>query len=314
MNENRDIFEGLDLDSLDLDQRAAEPETEEGPQASRVLAEAVRERALDILAEARKRVAAKTAFSADSIHKTRVACKRLRANWQLMRPLIEPQIAQDADARLRGLSAVLAQSRDTQVLQDLLVDLRDSDEPLYRSAFDRAAALLDSPEAVELDEESTRTALLGGLDADRDQWRLLVLPDDDAVIDHGLTRTYRKAWRRAETAARTGDGSDNHRWRKWSKYLRYQLECLGEPGVDLGRRITSLTTLGSSLGKRNDLHNLQNLLEQRNDGDPFGAVFRAIDLRDRALARRVEGIAQTLFAPTPDEIAPILRAELSIDS
>jgi CHAD domain-containing protein len=323
MTENESNFdqESLDLDSLDLGRPEAEPtgeptasagEEDTGPVGpSRALAEAVQQQALEILELTRKRVSAKDAFAADSVHEIRVASKKLRALWQLMRPVIEPQIAQDADARLGSLAAVLSRSRDTQVLTELLADLRDSDEPLYRGAFDRAATLLDNPEAVELDHESTRSALLGGLDGDREEWRLLVLPDDNALIDHGLGRTYRKAWRRAETAARTGDGNDNHSWRKWAKYLRYQLERLGEPGADLGRRIASLKTLGGALGKRNDLYNLRNQLEQRHEGDPFGAVFRAIDLRDQALARRIEGVAKTLFASTPDESTTILRRELA---
>ena len=306
MTEKDDI---LDRPTLDLDSPAQESAAEtDGP--SRCLAEAVRREALDTLTTTRKRAAAKSTFTPDAVHRVRVASKRLRAMWQLMRPVIEPQIAQDADARLGGLAAVLSRSRDTHVLADLLTDLRDSDEPIYRGAFDRAAALLDSPEGVELDQESTRTALLGGLDGDRDEWRLLVLPDDEELVDQGLGRTYRKARRRAETAARTGEGDHNHRWRKWTKYLRYQLECLGEPGTELGRRIAGLKALGGSLGKRNDLHNLRSQLEQRNQGDPFGAVFRAIDLRDQALARRVEGVAETLFALPPDEMTATLRREL----
>jgi len=306
MSENDDILESP---TLDLDSPVAEPD---GP--GRFLAEAVQREALSTLATTRKRAAAKNAFTPKAVHQIRVASKRLRALWQLMRPVIEPQIARDADARLGGLAAVLSRSRDIHVMTDLLADLRDSDEPLYRGAFDRAAALLDSPEAVEFDQESTRTALLGGLDGDREEWRLLVLPDDEAIVDPGLARTYSKTRRRAETAARTGSGDDNHRWRKWTKYLRYQLECLGEPGTELRRRIAGLTALGGSLGKRNDLHNLRSQLEQRNQGNPFGAVFRAIDLRDQALARRVKGVAETLFALSPDEMTATLRRELESDN
>ena len=277
---------------------------------SRALADGVREQALAIVAEARKRVAAKNAFSPDSIHQTRVACKKLRALWQLMRPVIELQIAQDADARLGGLAGVLSASRDTQVLAELLDDLRDSDELLYRGTFDRAATLLDAAESVDLDQESTRTALLGGLDADRDEWQRLVLPDDEALFDHGLARTCRKARRRAETAARTGDGDDYHRWRKWTKYLRYQLECLGDPGIDLQFHLGELKALGSALGRRHDLHNLRSQLERYSEGDPFGAVFRAIDLRDQALALRVERVTEAIFGPTAAEMSALLKHEL----
>ncbi len=309
MTENDDI---LDILTLDLDNPVAEPALEPDG-SSRALAEAVRQEALDTLARTRKRVSAKRAFTPGAIHQIRVACKRLRAMWQLVRPLIEPPIAQEADERLGARSALLARSRDTHVLEELLTELRDSDEALYRGTFDRAAILLDRPESVEFDQESTRTALLEALDRDRDAWRLLVLPDDEALVDHGLDRTYRKAWRRGETAARTGSGADNHRWRKWTKYLRYQLECLGEPGTELEHRITGLTALGSSLGKRNDLHNLRSQLEQRKGGDPFGAVFRAIDLRDQALARRIEGVAKTLYGPAPEEMTATLRRELERD-
>lgn len=282
-----------------------------GTPVDRSFAEAVRTVALDANEAARGMANARDAFEAESIHQLRVSSKRLRALWQLVRPVIQPQIARAANERLRDMARLLAATRDTQVLSDLLADLRDSEEPLYHAAFDRAGAVLPNAPALEGQAEVVRTAMLEALNADRDEWRSLVLPDNDSLIEHGLGRSYRKTRRRAETAGRTESHEDNHRLRRWVKYLRYQLEALKEvPAEDLARRVEMLHKLGSVLGKRNDLALLRERLIEHGEGDPFGVVFRAIELRDRAFARTMPEAVAQLFRDTPEEFVAVIQSEL----
>ena len=97
------------------------------------------------------------------------------------------------------------------------------------------------------------------------------------------------------------------------KYLRYQLEALtSSPSEGLAARIEALTTLGSLLGKRNDLAILREQIETRGEGDTFGAVFRAVDLRDKALKRRID--ADRLFELSPEEFAEAVDGEIFDDT
>jgi len=279
--------------------------------SDRSLAEAVRSIALEVNESTRRQVNAKAAFEPESIHEIRVATKRLRALWQLVRPVIEPQIARSADDRLRDAARLLAAARDAHVLADLLTQLRDTEEALYQGTFDRAATLLDDD--FNLDEQAAdlRSALLAAIDDDRESWRSLVLPDNRSLIEHGLGRAYRKTRRRAETAARTESHLDSHSWRRWVKYLRYQIEALVAAAPDeMERRAEELRALGRVLGQRNDLAVLRQRLEERGKGDPFGVVFRAIDLRDSALARGVPKVAARLFSATPEEFVVEILGEI----
>lgn len=281
--------------------------------SSRALAEAVRSQAISLNDTALSRISGKRAFEPEGVHEIRLACKRLRALWQLMRPVIEPQIARSADIRLRDVAEQLSEARDMHVLSHLLFDLRDTEEALYRDTFDRAAKILALTQSLEIDEQTTRSTLLDAFKGDHEDWHSLVLPDNESVVEHGLGRTYRKARRRADTVRRTSDRMDQHRWRKWAKYLRYQLEAMGDPTPALARRLDGLRHLGSALGKRNDLHNLRHRLEECHEGDPFGAVFRSIEMRDQALGRRMAATAGELFSPTPEKFVLTLREELAPD-
>lgn len=280
-----------------------------GQPTSKALAEALRRRALDLDDETRKLIASKNAFEPEGIHQIRVATKTLRAFWQLVRPVIEPQIARAANDRLRGLAHSLAGARDTQVMAGLLTELRDAEEPLFRGTFDRAAQLFVAGDDLGEHAAALRPAMLAAIDGDRNDWKSLVLPDDRALLEHGLGRVYRKTRRRAETAARTRTHPDLHRWRRWVKYLRYQLEALfTEPPAGIAERIEDLKALGHTLGLRNDLAVLRGRLRELGHGDPFGAVYRSIDLRDQALATRIPEASQRLFESSPEEfVASVLE-------
>lgn len=302
------------------EQTAGEPEVEIDVEmapieeaSDRSLAESVRARALEVAEATRTLVKSKEAFGPEGIHEIRVATKRLRAFWQLVHPLIEPQIARTANERLREIAHAVAGARDANVLRELLAELRAAEEPLYQGAFDRAAGLF--ADGFDFDEiaKELRAMMLGILDEDRKDWESLILPDNNSLVEHGLGRSYRKAARRAKTAARTDDHADNHRWRRWVKYLRYQLEAMTlEPSESLTRRIEALTILGSLLGSRNDLAILREQVEARGGGDTFGAVFRAIELRDMALRRRIA--QDRLFDLSPERFAEVVDAEIFDDS
>ena len=112
MHDDKNIFDEPELE-IDVE-TAPIDET-----SDRSLAEAMRTAALAINSATRNRIGSKEAFDPDGVHEIRVATKRLRALWQLVRPVIEP-FAEPHD--LEGVDGTLAPlgPRDPRVNQGQL--------------------------------------------------------------------------------------------------------------------------------------------------------------------------------------------------
>ncbi len=278
---------------------------------SRRLSETIRCRALELGDEIQRLVESDEAFNADGVHEIRVGTKKLRALWQLVRPVIGPGIAKSAHKRLKATARSLAEARDARVLTETLEDLKGSEESLYHGAFDRAAALLVDDTATDLATDELRTQMLGTLETDRAEWRSLVLPDDRALLETGLHRAYGRGLESLGLAAADPTHDNWHELRRWIKHLRYQLESLAaeSPG-GLADRIGDLKHLGRLLGRKNDLAVLVERLELRRGGDPFGPVLRAASMRDSALSTQVDDLSARLFADEPQAFVAAVGARL----
>lgn len=185
------------------------------------------------------------------VHKMRVAIKRLRANWRLLMYAVPKDLRQAADQRLKDTSRLLGPARDETVLEQALQKFRD--KPSKIAAANRS---------VRLDW----SRIDGLLRCERDAWKDLepVFQNNDPV-GKGLRHTYREVRKRGRSAdLRSSSDEERHRWRRWVKYLYYQLNTLRQCGLkDQKEFIACLDALGGALGREHDLVLLQQYVISR---------------------------------------------------
>ncbi|MBE7491426.1 MAG: CHAD domain-containing protein [Planctomycetes bacterium] len=210
----------------------------------------------------------------ESVHGTRVTCRRLRAVLALFRPVIAG--GDDAIDALRALARGLADLRATDVF---LARLHDSGLPELAEVGRGLAARRDELATAARKNGATREAALAALAA------LAPHPRAGDNLTHLLgERLYRvrRRFRRAFKRARARHTADNaHALRLRAKKLRYALECAGNTGGKSGARAAeALRRLQDELG-------------------------RWLDARDAAAQARAAGVA----APAAGALARRFGAE-----
>lgn len=190
----------------------------------------------------------------DSVHKMRIAVRRLRSALSTYRPVLTPGATDALRGELRWLGVELSAARDAEVMRARLEDLV-KEQPVelvmgpvakrvdtemsarYQAGRERALGSLDSPRYAEL---------LSAVDA------LVAAPPFDeraAGTAHDelprlLARELRRVERRADAAGRVTDpglrGEALHETRKAAKRLRYAAEsavpAFGRRAQKLGKR------------------------------------------------------------------------------
>jgi CHAD domain-containing protein len=203
----------------------------------------------------------------DSVHKMRVATRRLRSALTSFRPLLERGTTDPLREELKHLAGVLGQARDAEVLQARLrraVDSLPSDLVLgpvprridddlgrrHREAHKRVVAQLDS---------ARHRALLDALE------RLVTAPPLSAAASRPagpeLRRHVRRSWRRLERAVAKAQAAPTaaerehllHDARKAAKRTRYAAEAaapvLGKRSTRLAQRVEAVQEV---LGEHQD--------------------------------------------------------------
>jgi CHAD domain-containing protein len=199
----------------------------------------------------------------DSVHKARVATRRLRSALRTYRDLFDRAVTDPVRDELRWLGQTLGEARDREVMRDrLLAVIREHPPELvigpvaarletelgggyrehHRAAIDemsspRYFALLDALEKLYVDPPYTPIASDPASD---------VLP--------GLARkTWRRVRRLAETAEATGQDSDLHEVRKAAKQARYAGESLTSVyGADAKAYAAAMEQVQEVLGEHQD--------------------------------------------------------------
>lgn len=226
----------------------------------------------------------------DSVHRMRVACRRLRSALATYRALFDPDRVDALRGELRHLGDVLGAARDTEVIRDYVLALvaaepaalvhgpvrrRITTELRERARTGRAAAL------AELDS-GRYFALLDALDA------FLADPGPTpaageravAVLPGLVRRSHRRTARSVRAAARTLGPAERepalHQVRKAAKRARYAAEAaepaLGAPAARLAARLEAVQSV---LGTHQD-----------------GVVVRDVLL---VLAARAHGAGESTF-------------------
>lgn len=175
------------------------------------------------------------------VHETRKKLKQARAWARLLPPGSDPGRA------LRTLHRQLAGRRDDDVLHATL-------ERLQLVAGEQALNALR-----QLQQEAQRAAPPVAVDGIAAALRELAtsLPagagNFDLLLD-GLVRTARKSRRALRRARDSGAAGDFHRWRKWTKYLAFQLLYIQSLAPrELGAMAEKFARVAELLGEGHDL-------------------------------------------------------------
>jgi CHAD domain-containing protein len=253
----------------------------------------------------------------ERIHDVRVCCKRLRAFWQALRPVLDPAAARAADHRVRTIAQLLAAQRDAHVIGETLHILEDDSVTWAEQAVVQTAREAVRSTTAEASETTTPSwaVITELLEDERAAWQ--ALPDDldhDRIITEGICRTYRKARDYWQASTETADPQTWHKWRKWAKYLLFQVEVLreGSSSAWLPRHGARLAKLGSRLG---DLHDIQitagssHITGRIPEGHEH-ALLELSTVAERSESRlrsRCERLGKRLFAHPPEAWIDLLR-------
>jgi CHAD domain-containing protein len=259
-------------------------------------------------------------FAPESVHKVRVTTKRLRAHWNLVRPELGKKRYRKAKERLRLAARRLAGQRDATVILATLDELAEQarSPKLQRSAKavrEVAAEYLANRE-VAAPSTDAQDELVGALETDLSEWSELALGGADAtLLEHGLRETYGRARRLGRYAARTQRGADFHRWRRWTKYLMYQLEVLVPLDPErLQPYLRDLKRLGKLLGKSQDFAVAKRLVSEDLElqEQDRRRVLKALERSDRSVIRRTRSFRDRLFDKRPGQFVGELACDMGL--
>lgn len=271
------------------------------------------------------------ATTADTVHETRKALKRLRALLRLLEhQLGSDEYARDSDA-LRNIAQRLSSARDAEVMLATLDALTARHprklrrRPGVRQLRKRLLAEQKRVERATLGDPATRTAVVAELHRFRARlttWQLADRPGI-ALVQRDLTHLYKQGQKRHLRVLR-GRGEQMlamHAWRKRVKDLRYAAEMLQrrdspkrsraqERLRDTARRADAL---GELLGEDHDLAVLAQHLRAGKHAHPRAggahtwqtkpntrkALLKAIAKRRRQLRKRALRDGARLYRHTP---------------
>lgn len=252
------------------------------------------------------------------VHQVRLTTKRLRALWRM---LDSADFSEQVDAESRRLAEtarVLAAERDAFVLREMLQDLRrQTSRKKDRKAIDAVLEHLprpreSSPSPIRAYAEFLRPRMHRGFDG---LLEALHEVTHGEVLLEGAGRTYARARRLGRKAYRRNTPRSFHRWRKWVKYLRYQLEILDPHDDELKAMSEALDRLGKILGASHDMANLRDRLGSGalsvNDRSARERVAKLTRGRERDLIESSKPLAMRVFAEPRKRFVQQLAAACS---
>jgi CHAD domain-containing protein len=215
----------------------------------------------------------------ESVHKMRVATRRLRSTLKTFKRSFPPELASRLRPELKWLAGQLGEVRDGQVLSQKLVGAVEGEGPEFADVAQRIRDHLDAKVArgrkiLEADLNGDRyLALLDAIDE--------LVADPDSVENNPLRRA-RKALRRADRlldqAVADGADAELHEARKAYKQARYAVEVFEETGGQQAEKlIKALTDLQDVLGAHQDSvvarEILNDLAGSAGDSFPYGVLY-----------------------------------------
>ena len=241
---------------------------------------------------------------AENIHAVRLATKRLRAAWRLLRSGVGNEVRKRADQRLRAAGKSLAENRDAHVRCQTLTQLAEgARQPALIRAYEDVLALLAGHS--EIGKSVNWARVKDAFASEEKAWvNLPATTERRNVLIHGLQWTYDNASKKAKRATALGGRERYHDWRRHAKYLLYQLEMI--PGLNpasLSIYHPDLKKLGRTLGRHHDLALLREQISTMELPEAEAWIRLPIvrDMREveRRLARQCRVLERRLFALPP---------------
>ena len=223
----------------------------------------------------RAEVDVRTSGKAGSVHRLRVACRRIRSTLRTFRPWLDAELHGDLRDAVRDTARAFGAVRDLDVLAadlrgrqaQLHEDLRRPAKRVVRRLKRRARDLRDAGRAVLRSPE--RLASVARL---QDYIEAAGEADDGPTIAANAGPAIRAATDAVFARGRQLDGNspaeDLHALRILIKRLRYTAECFtGLYGRDLARFVERVTHLQEVLGEFNDAMTATDILLELGRGD-----------------------------------------------
>jgi CHAD domain-containing protein len=235
------------------------------------------------------------------IHRIRVDIKHFRAWLRLLRISNEGYNWKEMDTTLLTQAKHLGTARDAEALNDTLNNLnnyaktqKERDAIIY--ALEQLQSnLTNSP----IDWKIFKAKLKTDLDIYSQGF---VSFNSTQELKDGLKRTYKKTKQLAKKAfSIKGTHEDLHQFRKWVKYLNYQLSYLGKAYPQCNKIKKDIDRLGNTLGKAHDLVMIEQKLGQVPENDLMKTVFKLIDKNIKLILKNSHHSYKTIFNLTPEK-------------
>jgi CHAD domain-containing protein len=256
------------------------------------------------------RLLARPEQSGKHIHHVRVDIKRLRAWVRLVRTHSDQQEWKYIDRQLRHVARLFSAMRDADVIPATLLWLKKTSGGETAAAINNIYPHLLAASGRMPERENTGMPEAGFHDLLE---RKIMSAARYEIIRHGMQRTYKRSRALGRKAcADKGSVADLHRFRRWVKYLCYQLEFVEDCyDGDYGKIHQQLDKLGKRLGRIHDLVLLRNRLQRlpgtgqyKND---VRVVTKAVHRKLDKLIRKVKRSSGRILAMKPREFAGGLR-------
>jgi len=235
------------------------------------------------------------------IHRIRVDIKRLRAWIRLIRNEEDAIGLRGIDRDLRDIMKKLSTRRDRQALMESLKWLeKKADKDARQSSLSVIRSHIGKGDGrVAVDWANIKTALLHVLDTLKQHTQKI---DSMHMVRDGLQRTYKRAAKSGDKAfSGKIDPADVHEFRKWVKYIFYQLEVIQAAYPELYKEaLDDLEDLGNRLGRYHDLLLVQGRLGElpakKKYADAAIRMDVLIEMRMHKLLRRAQRHYRKIFS------------------
>jgi CHAD domain-containing protein len=235
------------------------------------------------------------------VHRIRVDIKRLRAWIRLIRNEEDSVGLRDIDRDLRDVMKKLSGHRDRQALLDTLkwLDKKTSDDIKQSPLRVVRSHIRTGSGPITVDWTNIKPTLTKVLDPLK---QLTQKFDSVHMVRDGLQRTYKRASKLGDRAfSGKINPEDVHTFRKWAKYLLYQLEVIqtAYPGL-YQESLENLDDLGNRLGRYHDLVLVKEKLKQvpakKRNTDAAKRMEVMIEERMHKLLRRAHRLYRKTFS------------------
>ena len=275
----------------------------------RSLCQALHDATLSLLTEALQRMELDDALSVKSVHRQRVIMKHLRSYQQIIHALVPERSMNYANQRVKKVTQLLSGRRDLDVLikthQKLIKRTKSKKTIKSLNALEHLLDEMRGEETPSIAWSKVRNPIRVEMifwKRHLEKWSSTA----DENLVQGLTLTYKKARNRFKCAYGDNDRNRYHDWRKWTKYLLYQLEFFSQQGKTKKRKhISALTKLGKLLGNHQDLQVYRKHIHQVSahdfSSDRLARCDMLIRQKEKVLESQCKKIGDQWFKEKPTQ-------------